>query len=96
MLTIKRDSMQFPQAHATFSCVWCRWVFALPIMACSLRIDDEVVSIAVGLSLDVAVYEPHCICIVLYCIYGFLKRLSQYSLIRDAPSAESPARKEKS
>src|SRR5688572_10733493 len=34
-------------------------------------------------------------CIVVHCIYGFLKRLSQYNLIRGAPSAKSPASKEK-
>ena len=35
------------------------WLFALPITACGLRLDDEAVRVAVGLRLGVNICEPH-------------------------------------
>src|SRR6218665_1444382 len=35
------------------------WLFALPIAACGLRLDDEAVRVAVGLRLGVNICEPH-------------------------------------
>ena len=39
------------------------WLHAIPISSCGLRLDDEVVRIAVGLRLGINICEPHvCIC----------------------------------
>ena len=39
------------------------WLHAIPISSCGLRLDDEVVRIAVGLRLGTNICEPHvCIC----------------------------------
>ena len=35
------------------------WLFALPIAACGLRLDDEAVRVAVSLRLGVKICEPH-------------------------------------
>ena len=39
------------------------WLHAIPISSCGLRLDDEVVRMAVGLRLGINICEPHvCIC----------------------------------
>jgi len=39
------------------------WLFTLPITSCGLRLDDEVVRVAVGLRLGAPLCEPHsCVC----------------------------------
>src|ERR1700733_719203 len=47
------------------------------------------------ITLDIS-NHPSTHCIVLYCIYKLIKRLFQYNLIRGAPSAIRPVKKEKS
>src|SRR6218665_1645960 len=39
------------------------WLFTIPITSCGLRLDDEVVRVAVGLRLGAPLCEPHsCVC----------------------------------
>ena len=35
------------------------WLFALPISACGLSLDDEAIRVAVGLRLGLNICEPH-------------------------------------
>src|SRR6218665_1875415 len=68
------------------------WLYALPITACGLRLEDEDVRVAVGLPLGVAMCEPHmCACGAridsrgshgLSCSLGF-GRIPRHSTIND-------------
>src|SRR6218665_288544 len=68
------------------------WLYALPITACGLRVEDEDVRVAVGLRLGVAICEPHmCACGAridsrgshgLSCSLGF-GRILRHSTIKD-------------
>src|SRR6218665_1808943 len=68
------------------------WLYALPITACGLRLEDEDVRVAVGLRLEVAICEPHmCACGAridargshgLSCSLGF-GRIPRHSTIND-------------
>ena len=70
----------------------CAWLYALPIAARGLRLDDETVRIAVGLRLGVAICEPHlCACGAqvsargargLSCSLGF-GRQARHSILND-------------